>query len=360
MPARQLRRQHVHPYRRMCNERQIGTDQKIALELPRRDTLDHAAIMVGRLGNQCAAIACKCGSTKENPNRVTEHQEWFDVSPEIAIKTIKLWRSFLLRDPYGEPLLKNEMRLEGPWIDRVTEYKEADCDEKHEDHETRLGRWRILLGIEDPHEPTKEPKQEETEAPTTKIKSEPVDEDLATTYMNVPQKALEDLPMPSIEPETVDVSPTSAREISGDLDSGAQTPKFHEHAAPLQITPSSDEAAPSASATASAAVSEDNSKAEAQYEDSKQGRTSTHNLNATSKVVHHGEKLLTTLLAALDQKRPAIPERTIMEDLTALRWPLGCAVAFALHAPYVPPLLSALLWTIFLPSLVAELRGWVL
>lgn len=33
---------------------------------------------------------CKCGSTKVVPNRVTEHQEWFDVSPEVAIKTIKL------------------------------------------------------------------------------------------------------------------------------------------------------------------------------------------------------------------------------------------------------------------------------
>ncbi|KAI7216113.1 hypothetical protein KC333_g5031 [Hortaea werneckii] len=322
---------------------------------------------------------CKCGSTKDDPNRVTEHQEWFDVSPEIAIKTIKLWRSFLLRNPYGEPLKNTDMPLEGPWMARIKGCKEAECDEEHDDHETRLGRWRKLLGIEDPHEPTRVPKQEETEASTTKmkepmrvpkqeetkasitkIKSEPVEEDLATTLMNVPQKAPEDSPIPSIEPATVAVPPTSAPEVSGDLDSGVQTPKFHEHAAPSQITPSSDEAAPSASATASAALSEDQPKAETQYEDSKQDRISTHNSDATSNVVHHGEKLLTTLLAALDQKRPPIPERTIMEDLTALRWPLGCAVAFALHTPYVPPFLSAMLWTIFLPSLVAELRGWVL
>ncbi|KAI7240060.1 hypothetical protein KC330_g1543 [Hortaea werneckii] len=322
---------------------------------------------------------CKCGSKKGDPNRVTEHQEWFDVSPEVAIKTIKLWRSFLLQDPYGERLWNTDMGLEGPWIARIKEYKEADCDEKHEDHEARLGRWRTLLGIEAPHEPTRMPKQEETEASTTKIKepmrvpkqeetkasitkvkSEPVEEDLTTTFMKIPQKPLKDSPIPSIEPATVAVPPTSAPKISGDLDSGAQTPKFHEHAAPSQITPSSDEAAPSASASASAAASEEQPKEESQYEDSKQDCISTQNLDTTSQVIHHGEKLLITLLAVLDHKRPAIPERTIMEDLTALRWPLGCAVAFALHTPYVPPLLSAMLWTIFLPSLVAELRGWML
>ncbi|KAI6909824.1 hypothetical protein KC318_g1372 [Hortaea werneckii] len=301
---------------------------------------------------------CECGSAKRNANRVTEHQEWFDVSPEIAIKTVKLWRSFLLRDPYGEPLKNTDMPLKGPWNARIKEYKEADCKEKHEDHETRLVRWRTLLGIEDPHEPTKVPKQEEPEASITKIKSEPVEEDLATTFMNVPQKAREDSPIPSIEPATVAEPPSSAPEIFGDLDSGAQTPKFHEHATPSQITPSSGEAAPSASASAAAA--EDQAKADTQYEDSKQDCISTHKLDATSQVVHHGEKLLITLLAVLDHKRPPIPERTIMEDLTALRWPLGCAVAFALHTPYVPPLLSAMLWTIFLPSLVAELRGWML
>ncbi|KAI7327920.1 hypothetical protein KC315_g6874 [Hortaea werneckii] len=305
---------------------------------------------------------CKCGSTKDDPNRVTEHQEWFDVSPEIAIKTIKLWRTFLLRNPYGEPLKNTDMPLEGPWMARIKRCKEAECDEEHDDHETRLGRWRELLGIEDPHEPTRVPKQEDPEDLTKKIKSEPVEEDLATTLMSVPQKAPEVSPIPSIEPATAAVPPTSAPDIFGDLDSGAQTPKFHEHAAPSQMTPSSDEAVPSASATAaaSAAASEDQPKAEPQNEDSKRHRISTHNLDAISQVVHHGEKLLVALLAVLDQKRPPIPERTIMEDLTALRWPLGCAIAFALHTPYVPPVLSAVLWTIFLPSLVAELRGWML
>ena len=62
---------------------------------------------------------CECGSTKGTKSGFTEHQEWFSVSPEIALKTIKLWRSFLLRNPYGEPLWNTNMQLEGPWIARI-------------------------------------------------------------------------------------------------------------------------------------------------------------------------------------------------------------------------------------------------
>ncbi|KAI6799455.1 hypothetical protein KC363_g1242 [Hortaea werneckii] len=329
---------------------------------------------------------CECGLAKRNANGPTEHQEWFDVSPEIAIKTIKLWRSFLLQDPYGPPLRDTKMQLKERWIHRVDKCKGMDCNEKHKDHETRLDRWRKLLHLknpdeptrvskqeeteasitkikyepveEGPHEPTRVPKQEETDAPITKIKSEPVERDMATISVNVPQKAPEDLPIPSTEPSTVAEPPELARDISADLVDGAQTPKSHGNAAPSQITPSSGEAAPSVSA--SAAASEDQTKAETQYEDSKRDHMSKENLSATLRGVIHGEEFLITLTAVLNHKRPAIPERTIMDDLTALRWPLGCAVAFALHTPYVPPLLSAMLWTVFLPFLVAELRGWML
>ncbi|KAI7477384.1 hypothetical protein KC357_g4562 [Hortaea werneckii] len=300
---------------------------------------------------------CGCGSNS-NASGYTEHQEWFDVSPEIAIKTIKLWRSFLLQDPYGEPLKNTVMQLEGPWIDRLKEYKEAGCNEKHEDHETRLDRWRQLLGIGDPHEPNRVPKQEGMEASITKIKSEPKDEDLATIFTNVPQKAPEDLPIPSIEPPTVAEPPKWAPEMSADLVDGRQTPNSRGHEATSQTTPSSGEAPPSASA--SAAALDDLQKTEMQNEDSKRDHMSKHNLRATPRGVIHGEEFLKTLTAVLNHKRPAIPERTIMDDLTALRWPLGCAIAFALHTPYVPPVLSAMLWTVFLPFLVAELRGWML
>ncbi|TKA71169.1 hypothetical protein B0A55_08652 [Friedmanniomyces simplex] len=52
------------------------------------------------------------------------------------------------------------------------------------------------------------------------------------------------------------------------------------------------------------------------------------------------DPLIQTLNSFFTQKRPAIAERTILEDLVSLRWPLACMVAFALHVPYVPAGLS--------------------
>jgi hypothetical protein len=53
-----------------------------------------------------------------------------------------------------------------------------------------------------------------------------------------------------------------------------------------------------------------------------------------------------------------LPARAISDDLWQLRWPLACSVAFALHSPHIPAGLSFLMWSVFLPFFVAELRGW--
>ena len=54
-----------------------------------------------------------------------------------------------------------------------------------------------------------------------------------------------------------------------------------------------------------------------------------------------------------------LPARTILTDLWQLRWPLACSVVVALQSPYIPSVLSLLMWSIFLPFFVAELRGWI-
>jgi hypothetical protein len=53
-----------------------------------------------------------------------------------------------------------------------------------------------------------------------------------------------------------------------------------------------------------------------------------------------------------------LPARAISDDLWQLRWPLACSVAFALQSPHIPAGLSFLMWSVFLPFFVAELRGW--
>lgn len=66
-------------------------------------------------------------------------------------------------------------------------------------------------------------------------------------------------------------------------------------------------------------------------------------------------ELASNLLAK--EIRP-LPVRTTSTDLWQLRWPLACSVVSALQSPHVPSVLSFLMWSVFLPFFVAELRGW--
>jgi hypothetical protein len=66
-------------------------------------------------------------------------------------------------------------------------------------------------------------------------------------------------------------------------------------------------------------------------------------------------ELATCLLAK--EVRP-LPARAISADIWQFRWPLACSIAFALHSPHIPAGLSFLMWSVFLPFFVAELRGW--
>ena len=70
-------------------------------------------------------------------------------------------------------------------------------------------------------------------------------------------------------------------------------------------------------------------------------------------------QLMTELAKCLLAKevRP-LPARAISADIWQFRWPLACSIAFAIHSPHIPAGLSFLMWSIFLPFFVAELRGW--
>jgi hypothetical protein len=75
----------------------------------------------------------------------------------------------------------------------------------------------------------------------------------------------------------------------------------------------------------------------------------------TTPLVKSAFELARNLLAKEVQPLPA---RAISDDLWQLRWPLACSVAFALQSPHIPAGLSFLMWSVFLPFFVAELRGW--
>jgi len=77
--------------------------------------------------------------------------------------------------------------------------------------------------------------------------------------------------------------------------------------------------------------------------------------SSASPVVQSMSELAKYLLAK--EVRP-LPAGAISADIWQFRWPLACSIAFALHSPHIPAGLSFLMWSIFLPFFVAELRGW--
>jgi hypothetical protein len=75
----------------------------------------------------------------------------------------------------------------------------------------------------------------------------------------------------------------------------------------------------------------------------------------SSPLVQSAFELAKSLLAKEVQPLPA---RVISDDLWQLRWPLACSVVFAPQSPHIPAGLSFLMWSVFLPFFVADLRGW--
>jgi hypothetical protein len=78
-------------------------------------------------------------------------------------------------------------------------------------------------------------------------------------------------------------------------------------------------------------------------------------MTGASQLMQSMTELATCLLAK--EVRP-LPAREISADIWQFRWPLACSIAFALHSPHIPAGLSFLMWSVFLPFFVAELRGW--
>lgn len=76
---------------------------------------------------------------------------------------------------------------------------------------------------------------------------------------------------------------------------------------------------------------------------------------SSDRLVQSLSELVTQHLAK--EARP-LPARTISADLWQLRWPLACSISLALQSPHIPPALSLVIWSVFLPFFVAELRGW--
>lgn len=112
-----------------------GDDNEPIAEVERLEALLHQDLQPHRW-----FFHCPCGKKKN-----TRHIEYFDITNDVAKRTLKLWKDFMLRNPYGKPNDVGAFPLLDPWYSNINGHKLSPVEEKHEEHDKRLARWAKLL-----------------------------------------------------------------------------------------------------------------------------------------------------------------------------------------------------------------------
>ncbi|KAK3705654.1 hypothetical protein LTR37_013262 [Vermiconidia calcicola] len=84
---------------------------------------------------------CECG---QGPYYL-EHREWYDVTPDMAVRTIRIWSDFLLQDPYGVLKENTSSPLREEWLGRIRKRPSVPDHEMHDHHDRRINRWIQLF-----------------------------------------------------------------------------------------------------------------------------------------------------------------------------------------------------------------------
>lgn len=74
------------------------------------------------------------------PTCKSRHKEWFEVSEELAKKTVQRWVSFIRKLPYDENGVLHDF-----WQERLYLMERPNVDEKPEDHDIRHQRWNFVI-----------------------------------------------------------------------------------------------------------------------------------------------------------------------------------------------------------------------
>jgi hypothetical protein len=75
----------------------------------------------------------------------TRHREYFQVTRDVAVRTVTLWNEFMLQNPYGHYPGPGVYSLQSPWSERMSAHRLDAVNETVDDHEKRLARWKRLL-----------------------------------------------------------------------------------------------------------------------------------------------------------------------------------------------------------------------
>lgn len=305
---------------------------------------------------------CECGLVRGR--HLTEHHEWYDITTEVALDTVKLWREFIRRDPYGLISNGSKHRLQDYWLERLNHRPVAAADEKHEHHARRLERWRTILQTQSsqtfgPAVPASKLNIIEPSAVNFsgfKIKEE--EDPSSTSLYDLPPATVEQQDFPPL-PDTN--SPDILR--NGEFCSRPTTPASSMAAvtrsnslAAREVVAESVESSAERLVTAEndfATLSETEALATMEIEEVngiaiEDFATKTFRLS----------DLIGSLDVRLRKHHAGLPSRSAYDDLFTFRWPFASAVILATCSSHLPPALSWLFWLVFLPFFVAELREW--
>ena len=73
------------------------------------------------------------------PNCVRNHREWFEVSEDLAKRTVKRWTDFMRQNPYGE-----DKKLKEKWMVKINQMGHPEENEGMNDHDLRWRRWKFI------------------------------------------------------------------------------------------------------------------------------------------------------------------------------------------------------------------------
>ncbi|KAK5701347.1 hypothetical protein LTR17_022677 [Elasticomyces elasticus] len=385
----------------------IIVEDKHAVPIPAYKLLEklvHADLAPHRWYFDCA---CGLKRDKKVPG-YTQHQEWFEITDKFALSTLKLWRKFLLQEPFKFSNFGGKPQLEQKWHGRLLQCLIPVAGEEHHSHDQRLKRWSGLLhgtalksgqiaikgqevdvkgeevAVKDEEVAVKI--EEGTEANTVDTNARHSQTDVKRECNNNGGNAIDIAvkPEPAIDYEKSSKQVPSPLVVARPMPSIAivpSTPQFAIAGFALQNgssktlvlgiegpAPAVDHEAPDNHAVLDESSRRDSANSTTSVHPSEQlpsdhttvaPSTNASTTTTDGRTIHLDfDRLFRKVTALLNTKKPRISERTILEDLISLRWPLACMTTFALHGPYVPATLSVFMWTIFLPFFVAELRGW--
>ncbi|KAK3051539.1 hypothetical protein LTR09_007194 [Extremus antarcticus] len=377
-----------------------GNDNKPVFEYKRLERLVQADLQAHRW-----YFRCPCG-----PKSDTKHQEWFDVSDDVVSRTLMLWKTAIMQNPYGLerlPPAPDRYPLVVEWLVKISPKARILAYESHDHHDLRLARWMDLLPesvatrlglskleLRSPAQDVKRPlaakSHTRASSSTTSTKTQPIkfrglspEPSVTRSRVASAQAALESrtkqdpgtMHEPKLEtvatpakqeqqpgrpglvtPERPRITAAKTVPLAPTFGNGYLTPERNPFEAP---TPHEESVNPFSTPTPGPTRAD---RPLAPFHDVKSHiirSQSTPTIvlpdqkpdeRSTTRFVTRCERLVCLV-------KEELPPH-VYNDVIRFRWQLAYAFTFGIFAPFIPAVLAVAVWCVFLPLFVGELRSW--